>query len=230
MASPAIQPKSAWPSTMIAASRQWRSSSISEDPRLHICPLVWPNWRARDKKKWPNGTSRASLRCAADGGVGNDQIGPRTPLPCSSVHPPTAYNADFKSRQQPLSFCHFTLFVLTEVLFLCLFCNFRLKLSWVETLESGLLNNRNFTKSPLVFTFINSLLEFIFIKTVGVYIHKWAFVARKAHFSDHGGQTAKSIAIALVWILDPTHLCFGFLCVVVFFLCFCFAFVAFQKL
>ena len=31
--------------------------------------------------------------------VGNDQIGPRTPLPCSSVHPPTAYNADFKSRQ-----------------------------------------------------------------------------------------------------------------------------------
>ena len=32
--------------------------------------------------------------------VGNDQIGPRTPLPCSSVHPPTAYNADFKSRQQ----------------------------------------------------------------------------------------------------------------------------------
>ena len=99
MASPPIQPKSAWPSTMIAGSRQWRSSSISEDPRLHICRL-WPNWRARDKKKWPNGTSRASLRCAADGGVGNDQIGPRTPLPCSSVHPPTAYNADFKSRQQ----------------------------------------------------------------------------------------------------------------------------------
>ena len=112
-----------------------------------------------------------------------------------------------------LLFCHFTLFVLTEVLFLCLFCNFRLKLSWVE---SGLLNNRNFAKSPLVFTFINSLLEFIFIKTVGVYFHKWTFVARKAHFSDHGGQTAKSIAIALVWILDPTHLCFGFLCVVVF--------------